>query len=149
MKPVVPLEKARDESLFGAKAVGLGDAMRAGLPVPPGVALCGSVVEAVACGEERALKQVTKSVRSLPGPLAVRSSAVDEDGADASFAGQHLTLLNVASSSSEATASTSGPASAKPGGTGRPSRTASPSPTAFEPNTEVSDTSASGSSSFT
>ena len=98
MKPVVPLEKARDESLFGAKAVGLGDAMRAGLPVPPGVALCGSVVEAVACGEERALKQVTKSVRSLPGPLAVRSSAVDEDGADASFAGQHLTLLNVASS---------------------------------------------------
>src|SRR5439155_17969009 len=98
MKPVVPLEKARDESLFGAKAVGLGDAMRAGLPVAPGVALCGSVVEAVACGEERALKQVTKSVRSLPGPLAVRSSAVDEDGADASFAGQHLTLLNVASS---------------------------------------------------
>src|SRR5437763_12329639 len=97
MKPVVPLEKARDESLFGAKAVGLGDAMRAGLPVPPGVALCGSVVEAVACGEERALKQVTKSVRSLPGPLAVRSSAVDEDGADASFAGQHLTLLNITS----------------------------------------------------
>jgi pyruvate,water dikinase len=30
--------------------------------------------------------------------LAVRSSAVDEDGADASFAGQHLTLLNVRSS---------------------------------------------------
>jgi pyruvate,water dikinase len=30
-------------------------------------------------------------------PLAVRSSAVDEDGAAASFAGQHLTLLNVPS----------------------------------------------------
>ena len=30
-------------------------------------------------------------------PLAVRSSAVDEDGAEASFAGQHLTLLNVPS----------------------------------------------------
>ena len=29
--------------------------------------------------------------------MAVRSSAVDEDGADASFAGQHLTLLNVPS----------------------------------------------------
>src|SRR6185295_1559116 len=29
------------------------------------------------------------------GPLAVRSSCVDEDGAEASFAGQHLTLLNV------------------------------------------------------
>ena len=35
--------------------------------------------------------------RPLGGPLAVRSSAVDEDGADASFAGQHLTLLNVPS----------------------------------------------------
>jgi pyruvate,water dikinase len=33
----------------------------------------------------------------LGGPLAVRSSAVDEDGAEASFAGQHLTLLNVPS----------------------------------------------------
>ena len=32
-----------------------------------------------------------------PAPLAVRSSAADEDGADASFAGQHLTLLNVPS----------------------------------------------------
>ncbi len=29
------------------------------------------------------------------GPLAARSSAVGEDGAEASFAGQHLTLLNV------------------------------------------------------
>ena len=28
-------------------------------------------------------------------PFAVRSSAVDEDGAAASFAGQHLTVLNV------------------------------------------------------
>ncbi len=37
------------------------------------------------------------AARSLGGPLAVRSSAVDEDGADASFAGQHLTLLNVPS----------------------------------------------------
>ncbi len=38
---------------------------------------------------------MTKLVRPLGGPLAVRSSAVDEDGAEASFAGQHLTLLNV------------------------------------------------------
>ena len=36
-------------------------------------------------------------MRPLGGPLAVRSSAVDEDGAEASFAGQHLTLLNVPS----------------------------------------------------
>jgi pyruvate,water dikinase len=95
---VVSLEKAHDHAIFGSKAVGLGQAARAGLPLPPGVALSGSVVEAVAAGETRAIKKVTKSVRPLRGPLAVRSSAVDEDGAEASFAGQHLTLLNVPSS---------------------------------------------------
>jgi len=36
-------------------------------------------------------------VRSLPTPLAVRSSCVGEDSAGASFAGQHLTVLNVPS----------------------------------------------------
>ncbi len=96
-KGVVPLEKARDESIFGSKAVGLGEAARAGLPLPPGVALSGDIVEAVAAGEESAIRKVEKLVRPLGGPLAVRSSAVDEDGAEASFAGQHLTLLNVPS----------------------------------------------------
>jgi pyruvate,water dikinase len=97
VKAVVPLAKARDDAVFGSKAVGLGEAARGGLPLPPGVALAGSIVEAVAAGEERAIRKVAKSVRPLPRPLAVRSSAVDEDGADASFAGQHLTLLNVLS----------------------------------------------------
>jgi phosphoenolpyruvate synthase/pyruvate phosphate dikinase len=97
VKGVVPLAKARDDTVFGSKAVGLGQAAREGLPLPPGVALSGAVVEAVAAGEQRALKKVVKAVRPLRGPLAVRSSAVDEDGADASFAGQHLTLLNVPS----------------------------------------------------
>jgi len=94
---VVPLVDACDESLFGSKAVGLGEAARAGLPLPPGVALAGDVVEAVASGDEAAIMEVGALVRPLGGPLAVRSSAVDEDGADASFAGQHLTLLNVPS----------------------------------------------------
>ena len=98
MKEAVPLEKARETALFGSKAVGLGQAVRDGLPVPPGVALSGPIVEAVAAGDESAIKKVAKSARPLGGPLAVRSSAVDEDGADASFAGQHLTLLNVPSS---------------------------------------------------
>jgi len=95
VREVVPLEKARDDSVFGSKAVGLGEAARGGLPLPPGVALSGAIVEAVASGEGKAIKKVAKSVRPLPTPLAVRSSAVDEDGAEASFAGQHLTLLNV------------------------------------------------------
>jgi pyruvate,water dikinase len=97
MRGVVPLEKARETGIFGSKAVGLGQALRDGLPVPPGIALSGPVVEAVAAGEKRATRAVARAARPLGAPLAVRSSAVDEDGAEASFAGQHLTLLNVRS----------------------------------------------------
>lgn len=92
---IVPLAEARETSLFGSKAVGLGEAIRDGLPVPPGVALSGDVVDAVAGRDEATLAAVVAAVRPLGGPLAVRSSAVDEDGAEASFAGQHVTLLGV------------------------------------------------------
>jgi pyruvate,water dikinase len=95
---VVPLAEASETSVFGSKAVGLGDAIRDGLPVPPGIALSGPVVEAVASDDEQVIAEVAAAVAKLPAPLAVRSSAVDEDGKDASFAGQHLTLLNVPSS---------------------------------------------------
>ena len=92
---VLPLREVADTSVFGSKAVGLGEAVRAGLPVPEGYALSGPTVEEVAAGDEATIGAVTRTVRPLGGPFAVRSSAVDEDGADASFAGQHLTLLNV------------------------------------------------------
>src|SRR3954464_8776374 len=92
---VVPLAEATDESLYGAKAVGLGTAMRAGLPVPPGVALSGEFVDLVAASDADAWSLLLSVVSSLPVPLAVRSSCVDEDSAAASFAGQHLTVLNV------------------------------------------------------
>ena len=62
MKQVVPLDKALDATQFGSKAVGLGQAIRDGLPVPPGVALSGDLVEAVAAGEQPALRQVAKLV---------------------------------------------------------------------------------------
>ena len=35
MKKVVPFAKARETSLYGSKAVGLGDAARHGLPLRP------------------------------------------------------------------------------------------------------------------
>jgi pyruvate,water dikinase len=92
---VVPLVEADDDSRFGAKATGLGAAARAGMPIPPGIALSGQFVDAVAAGQDDAIEQLMTAARPLQGPLAVRSSAADEDGADASFAGQHLTLLNV------------------------------------------------------
>ena len=91
---VVPLERADDNSIYGSKAVGLGAAARSGLPIPPGVALSGDVVEAVAGSDNASIEAVAALVRPLGAPLAVRSSAV-EDGAEASFAGQHITLLNV------------------------------------------------------
>ncbi|MDA8310660.1 MAG: cyclic nucleotide-binding domain-containing protein [Actinomycetota bacterium] len=97
MTGVVPLAEARDPARYGSKAVGLGEAIRAGLPVPPGIALSGAAVEAVATGDAAATAEITEAATPLAAPLAVRSSAADEDGAEASFAGQHVTLLNVAS----------------------------------------------------
>lgn len=95
MKKAVEFAKARETSLYGSKAVGLGDAARAGLPIPPGIALSGDLVEAIASQDEKALAMLAEAVSDLPSPFAVRSSAVDEDGKSASFAGQHLTVLNV------------------------------------------------------
>ena len=93
----VALAKAADTALFGAKAVGLGEAARHGLAVPPGIALSGDLVEAVAARDAGAVALLAKALGGLAPPFAVRSSAVDEDGAAASFAGQHLTVLNVQS----------------------------------------------------
>jgi len=55
-------------------------------------------VEAIAARDERAIELLAKALAGLASPFAVRSSAADEDSAAASFAGQHLTLLNVPSS---------------------------------------------------
>jgi pyruvate,water dikinase len=93
----VALAEARDESELGGKAVQLGAAIRAGLPVPEGVALPAALVAAVAAGDPAAVAELSVVRDSLPGPLAVRSSCAGEDSAAASFAGQHLTQLNVRS----------------------------------------------------
>ncbi len=78
---MIPLRAALDRARYGGKAAQLAQALAAGLPVPEGWALP---------ADETALP-----VPTLPGNWAVRSSAVDEDGATASFAGQHATLLHV------------------------------------------------------
>jgi pyruvate,water dikinase len=59
------------------------------------VALSGDLVDAVASGDDEAIASVEEAIADLTPPFAVRSSAIDEDGANASFAGQHLTVLNV------------------------------------------------------
>lgn len=97
MSDLLPLSEVADVAVFGSKAVGLGEALRAGLPAPPGVALAGPLVEMAAAADQGAVARVAEAVAALGWPVAVRSSAVDEDGAEASFAGQHQTLLNVSS----------------------------------------------------
>jgi pyruvate,water dikinase len=94
---VAPLKQAVDETRFGGKAAQLAEALRAGLPVPPGVALSVALVDAVARGDGAAAGEVERAASLLRPPLAARSSAVGEDAHDASFAGQHLTCLNVGS----------------------------------------------------
>lgn len=92
--PALPLAAVGDEEAYGGKAVALGVALRRGLPVPPGIALPADLVAAVA-DDAAAADVVRAAARELGGPMAARSSAVGEDGAASSFAGQHLTVLNL------------------------------------------------------
>ena len=94
MKPS-PLIDALDEAQFGGKAASLARSLRAGLPVPPGIALGMTHVEAVFEGDLDAVTHLRAGFTALSGPCAVRSSAVGEDSEGASFAGQHVTILNV------------------------------------------------------
>ncbi len=91
------LKESLDESAFGGKAVQLSAALRAGLPVPNGVALPVAFVDTVATGLPHALARLTEIFDAFDGPAAVRSSAVGEDSEIASFAGQHETRLNIRS----------------------------------------------------
>jgi pyruvate,water dikinase len=90
-----PLIDALDETHFGGKAASLARSLGAGLPVPPGFALGTTNVEAIFEGHAEALRQLRLEFAGLAGPCAVRSSAIGEDSDAASFAGQHVTILNV------------------------------------------------------
>ena len=90
----VSLSAAVEERMLGGKAVQLGAAIRAGLPVPPGFALAHDEVDSPALVS--ALRNtLADALSSLGGLVAVRSSAVGEDSGAASFAGQHATVLGV------------------------------------------------------
>ena len=91
----VPLSEAANENMFGGKCFSLGFALRAGLPAPGGYALSVDLVNAISRNDESALANVLPLFAELAPAVAVRSSAVGEDSTDASFAGQHLSILNV------------------------------------------------------
>ncbi len=93
----VPLAEVVDEDRFGGKAVSLGRAIRDALPVPEGFGVDVATVDAIARLGAAAEPACEEWLRALGGRVAVRSSAVGEDARDASFAGQHTTILNAAS----------------------------------------------------
>ncbi len=99
---------------WGGKAVGLARMIRAGLPVPRGFAISVEAWEEFVLynhlrGDARSMRRGTLAGRLHPSfagqlrqqaatlgeRLVVRSSAVEEDGRQRSFAGQHLTRINV------------------------------------------------------
>lgn len=88
---VADLDDDRLRTRLGGKGRGLVQLVRAGLPVPPFVVIPTDTVAAVAAGQHDDALRI--ALRGLGPLVAVRSSAVDEDGARASFAGQHHTTL--------------------------------------------------------
>jgi len=89
--------RCADPTRSGGKAASLSR-LAAGRRVPPGfvVALAGPSLDRGLRGAVTAAYHRLGEVTGVADPpVAVRSSAIDEDGADASFAGQHDTYLGV------------------------------------------------------
>lgn len=105
---VIWLDTADDTPALGGKARALARMAAAGLPVPPGFVLPADALpgappaaydaarpdaaaDALVCGYQELARRV-----GMPEPLvAVRSSGMAEDLAQASFAGQYVTVLGV------------------------------------------------------
>jgi pyruvate,water dikinase len=89
-----------DLPLVGGKGLGLARLANAGLPVPDGFCITTQALHDRAPNSPAADSSLAAQIRAAyqrlgPGPVAVRSSAVAEDGAQASFAGQQETILGV------------------------------------------------------
>ena len=88
-----PLNKV--DSRYGGKAVGLNNLIKAGLNVPAGLALTpNDLLEILSSSELKQIQKINNFFNNNT-KLAVRSSALCEDGDVQSFAGQYKTVLNV------------------------------------------------------
>jgi phosphoenolpyruvate synthase/pyruvate phosphate dikinase len=92
--------KSFDPALVGGKAANLSRLARQYQRVPDGFSIPAAVLDAAHPLDLRS--EITTAISDLMAcqsltrlVTAVRSSAVDEDGATASFAGQHETYLNI------------------------------------------------------
>ncbi len=100
---VLDLADCHDVALVGEKAHTLGRLLRAGYNVPPGAVLTAEAFArhhscGTACGalDDCTLDSLAAASPSfVSGPVVVRSSAIGEDGAAQSFAGQLESVLNV------------------------------------------------------
>ena len=77
--------RSADAPTFGGKSAHLGELMAAGFNVPDGFAIAGTASDA----------EIAAAYERLGGVVAVRSSAVGEDGDEATFAGMQETFLGV------------------------------------------------------
>jgi pyruvate, water dikinase len=95
--------RAADEPSFGGKSASLGELLGAGVRVPPGFALSfeahvlartsGGMPAAVRDEISHRYAELAQVAGQAEPPVAVRSSAVGEDSATATFAGQQETVL--------------------------------------------------------
>lgn len=94
MKSVYPFSNTPDQALplCGGKGASLIRMTRMGLPVPEGVVILAGTKS------EEAMDEIRNALSALPDKYtyAVRSSALNEDGSDNSFAGQYETVTDVA-----------------------------------------------------
>jgi pyruvate,water dikinase len=102
MTDLLPLDAISpgDGDAVGGKGLGLGRMAAAGLPVPPGFCVTSAAhrrLRGRTTHDDSALAQQIADAcgRLGGGPVAVRSSATAEDGAEVSFAGQQDTFLGV------------------------------------------------------
>jgi pyruvate, water dikinase len=84
--------RAHDADHFGGKSASLGELLQADIPVPPGFAISTSAGEELT---DALRAEIAARYETLGGdvPVAVRSSALGEDSAEATFAGQQDTYL--------------------------------------------------------
>lgn len=86
---------ASDDKVVGGKMATLAQLSQREIPVPTGFTITNETHDQWVNGDTTVLGNIAAAYTRLGGKVAVRSSAIGEDGADTSFAGQFETILGV------------------------------------------------------